>query len=110
MPAVELRVDGRRVSSVGGQLSGNSLVPNTVPPFAIPLSAGSHLLSITRRSPTLAPGEEASAVLSAIFLTPSAYDPGSALRAVPLRRWHALCGRRYDWVELTSGQGQRPGA
>jgi hypothetical protein len=110
MPGVELRVDGRRASSIGGQLGGNSLVPNTVPPFAIPLSAGSHLLSITRRSPTLAPGDQASAVLAAIFLTPSAYDPRSALRAVPLVRWHALCGRRYDWVELTSGLGQRPGA
>ena len=33
MPAVQVRVDGRPLASIGGQLSGNSLVPNTVPPL-----------------------------------------------------------------------------
>jgi hypothetical protein len=104
MPTVEVRVDGRRIASIGGQLSGNSLVTDTVPPFALHLAAGPHRLSITRNDPTLAPGDEGSAVLAAVFLTPAAYDPRSALRSVPPSRWRALCGRRYAWIELTAGQ------
>jgi hypothetical protein len=102
MPAVELRLDGRRLASIGGQLSGNSLVPDTVPPLAVALSAGRHRLSVTRRPSTLEPGDGGSAVLAAIFLTPAAYDPG-ALRAAPASDWRALCGRSYDWIELVRG-------
>jgi hypothetical protein len=102
MPAVELRLDGRRLASIGGQLSGNSLVPDTVPPLAVALSAGPHRLSVTRGPSTLAPGDGGSAVLAAIFLTPAAFDPG-ALRAAPASHWHALCGRSYDWIELVRG-------
>ena len=99
MPAVELRVDGRRVASIAGQLSGNSLVPDTAPPLAVSLSAGPHRLSVDRGPSTLAPGDGGSAVLAAVFLTPAAYDPG-ALRSAPASGWRALCGRSYDWVEL----------
>jgi hypothetical protein len=102
MPAVELRLDGRRLASIGGQLSGNSLVPDTVPPLAVALSAGRHRLSVTRGPSTLEPGDGGSAVLAAIFLTPAAYDPG-ALRAARASDWHALCGHTYDWIELVRG-------
>jgi hypothetical protein len=102
MPAVELRLDGRKLASIGGQLSGDSLVPDTVPPLAIALSAGRHRVSVTRGPSTLAPGDGGSAVLAAIFLTPAAYD-SSALRAAPASAWHALCGRSYDWIELVRG-------
>jgi hypothetical protein len=102
MPVVELRLDGRRLASIGGQLSGNSLVPDTVPPLALVLSAGPHRLSVTRGPATLEPGDGGSAVLAAIFLTPAAYDPG-ALRAAATSDWHALCGRSYDWIELVRG-------
>ena len=103
MPDVEVRVDGRRLASIGGQLSGNSLVPDTVPPLRIALSAGRHRLTVSRGSSTLAPGDGGSAVLAAIFLTPAAYRPQKALFAAPAARWRALCGRRYSWVELVSG-------
>ncbi|MCW3029780.1 MAG: hypothetical protein JWN81_2991 [Solirubrobacterales bacterium] len=103
MPDVEVRVDGRRLASVGGQLSGNSLVPNTVPPLAAVLSAGAHSLTIARGGFTLAPGDGGSAVLASVFLAEAAYDPQRALRAVAVDRWRALCGRRYDWVELVAG-------
>jgi hypothetical protein len=86
---------------VAGQLSGNSLVTNAVPPLALPLAAGRHRLSITRHSPTLAPGDEGAAVLAAVFLTPHA--PRPALRSVAPSRWRALCGRGYEWIELTAG-------
>jgi hypothetical protein len=102
MPTVDLRVDGRRLASVGGQLSGNSLVPDTVPPVAVALAAGTHRLSVTRGPSTLAPGDGGSAVLAAIFLTPAVYDPG-ALRAAPASDWHRLCGRGYSWIELVRG-------
>jgi hypothetical protein len=102
MPAVELRVDGRRLASIAGQLSGNSLVPDTAPPLAVSLSAGPHRLSVDRGPSTLAPGDGGSAVLAAVFLTPAAYDPG-ALRSAPASGWRALCGRSYDWIELVRG-------
>jgi hypothetical protein len=103
MPDVQVRVDGLLLASVGGQLSGNSLVPDTVPPLPVALAAGSHRLTVTRGHSTLAPGEEGSAVLAAIFLTPAAYDPQRTLRTVPVGSWRALCGRRYSWVELVGG-------
>jgi hypothetical protein len=99
MPAVELGLDGRRLASIGGQLSGNSLVPDTIPPLALALSGGPHRLSVTRGPSNLKPGDGGSAVLAAIFLTPAAYDPG-ALRSAPASDWHALCGRSYEWIEL----------
>jgi hypothetical protein len=102
MPSVQLGVDGRRLASIGGELSGNSLVPDTVPPLAVILSAGAHRLSVTRGPSTLEPGDGGSAVLAAIFLTPAAYDP-AALRAAPVSGWHALCGRSYQWIELVRG-------
>jgi hypothetical protein len=103
MPDVEVRVDGQRLASVAGQLSGNSLVPDTVPPLAAVLSAGPHRLTVARGGFTLAPGDGGAAVLASIFLTQAAYDPQRALRAVAVDRWRALCGRRYAWVELVAG-------
>jgi hypothetical protein len=103
MPEVDVRVDGRRLASVGGQLSGNSLVPDTVPPIRDVLSSGPHSLTVRRGSSTLAPGDGGSAVLAAIFLTDAAYEPQGSLRTVAAGRWRALCGRRYAWVELVAG-------
>jgi hypothetical protein len=103
MPDVQVRVDGHPLATVGGQLSGNSLVPDTAPPLPDMLSAGPHRLAVTRGDSTLAPGDRGSAVLAAVFLTPSSYDPQAALRAVAVGGWHALCGHRYSWVELVGG-------
>jgi len=99
MPTVALGVDGRGLSSIGGELSGNSLVPDTVPPIPVRLSAGLHHITVTRMGTTLAPGDGGSAVLDAIFLTPAGGDP-QALRVVATSRWRSLCGRRYTWIEL----------
>jgi hypothetical protein len=102
MPEVEVRLDGRPLAWIGGQLSGNSLVPDTVPPLAAMLSAGPHRLTVVRGGSTLAPGDGGSAVLASIFLTRAAYDPQRALRAVAVDRWRSLCGRPYAWVELVA--------
>jgi hypothetical protein len=98
MPTVTVSLDGRALTSVGAQLSGNSLVPNVVPPIALRLAAGRHLIAVRRAGLTLAPGDGGAAVLDGIFLTPAAAT--SRLYTRPLRRWRELCGRRYAWVEL----------
>jgi hypothetical protein len=103
MPTVGLSLDGRPLASIGGQLSGNSLVPDTVPPIPVRLAAGSHNITVTRRGATLAPGDGGSAVLDAIFLTPASSDPAGRLRITPSSRWSSLCGRRYYWIEISRG-------
>ncbi len=107
MPSVQVSVDGRRIASIAGQLDGNSLVPNTVPPIAVTLGAGEHRVSVTRPGFTLAPGDGGAAVLDAIFLTPARADPRGTLRVAAPSRWRTLCGRSYQWVELVRSIGPR---
>ncbi|MGH2864923.1 MAG: hypothetical protein ACRDJX_06695, partial [Solirubrobacteraceae bacterium] len=98
MPTVRIDVDGRPLATISGQLSGNSLVPDTTPAIAVQLLAGAHRLTLTRTSPGLGPGETGSAVLDAIFLTPANDSP--TLRSVPLARWRSLCAGEYQWIEI----------
>ncbi|HLH14292.1 MAG TPA: hypothetical protein VKV16_05845, partial [Solirubrobacteraceae bacterium] len=100
MPRVTLRLDGRAVASIAGELDGNSLVPDTVPPVRVSLGAGAHRVSVTRGGFGLAPGEGGTAVLDAIFLTPAGANAQTALRSVGAGDWRELCGRTYRWVEL----------
>jgi hypothetical protein len=100
MPTVQLSVDGHRTTSIAGQLDGNSLVPDTVPPIRLTLAAGRHRISVTRPGFSLAPGDGGSAVLDAIFLTPASTDPQGPLRTAAPGRWRTLCGRLYQWVEI----------
>jgi hypothetical protein len=72
MPRVSASIDGRRVATLAGELSGNSLVPDTALPIALRLSAGAHTLSVTRSGFSLAPGAGGVAVLAGAFLTPGA--------------------------------------
>ncbi len=102
MPAVKLGVDGRQIASIAGQLDGNSLVPNTVPPVAVRLAGGVHHISVTRSGGfSLAPGDGGAAVLDAIFLTPAGTDPRGPLREVAPADWPSLCGHSYQWIEVT---------
>jgi len=101
MPAVSVGVDGRQIASISGQLDGNSLVADTVPPIRVPLSAGAHRVSVTRHGFSLAPGDGGAAVLDAILLTPAKADPQGPLRTVAPSSWHTLCGARYQWIEVT---------
>ncbi len=78
MPRVTVALDGARVASIAGQLSGNSLVPDTAPPIPLRLAAGEHALSVTRAGFSLAPGNGGPAVLAAAFLTPGATAWGGA--------------------------------
>jgi hypothetical protein len=103
MPTMRLGVDGREIASISGQLSGNSLVADTIPPVPLLLSAGTHSLTLTRTSAGLGPGELGSAVLDAIFLTPAGAGAQATLRTVAASQWQALCGGSYQWVELQRG-------
>ena len=107
MPTVTLALDGHRLASIAGQLDGNSLVPNTVPPIAVRLPAGVHRLTLTRQGFSLAPGEGGEAVLDAIFLTPAHLDPEGPLREARARDWRSLCGPSYQWIELQGSIGPR---
>jgi hypothetical protein len=110
MPTVTLGLDGHALASIGGELSGNSLVVNTAPPRAVRLAAGSHTLTVTRHAATLAPGEDGANFLDGVFLTRAAVpaspkrgpiaDPSSALEAVPAASWQRLCATSHAWVEL----------
>jgi len=100
MPAVSVLIDGRRLASIGGQLDGNSLVPDTITPIPVGLSAGRHRISITRGGFTLAPGDGGAAVLDAAFLTPAGVGAREEVRAAPDASGRSLCGRRYYWLEI----------
>ena len=102
MPSIAIAVDGRRLTRVEGQLSGNSLVPDTLAPLRLQLGRGAHRLTVARNGFSLAPGNGGSAVLDAAFLTPAS-TPARVLQALPAgasRR--VLCRRRYRRIELVS--------
>jgi hypothetical protein len=102
MPTVRVSVDGRSLGSIGGQLGGNSLVPDTMTPLPAPLAAGPHRLSVARGGLSLAPGDGGSAVLDTIFLAPAAIPARQLVRVAPGGDWRTLCGHAYAWIELVS--------
>ncbi len=100
MTKVDLSVDGRRLATISGQLSGNSLVAGTVPPVALHLGAGTHRLSISRGGSSLVPGNGGAAVLDSITLTQAEFPADGELQVVPIEGWRRLCGSTHQWVEL----------
>jgi hypothetical protein len=103
MPKVTVGVDGRRLATVSGQLSGNSLVFGAPPPSRVRLSAGTHTVTVTRSGFTLAPGEGGAAVLDAVVLTPARQS--ARLMTVSPDAWRSLCGGDYQWVETVPSIG-----
>ncbi len=103
MAAIELAVDGSKSTTISGQLSGNSLVPDTVGTITLRLSRGPHRLSIRRGGVTLAPGDGGSAVLAGVFLARARSASEGAPTTVSSSAWRTLCGGSYAWVELLRG-------
>jgi hypothetical protein len=103
MRALKVSVDGHVLGSVGGQLGGNSLNPDTMAPLARRLAAGRHRLSITRGAAGLAPGDGGWAFLYRIFLTPAGAGSGETIRTIPAADWRSLCGHAFDWIEVVPG-------
>jgi hypothetical protein len=99
MPTVKVAVDGHTAGSLGGQLGGNSVVPNSLTPLSIFLARGSHTVTISRGGTDLAPGNGGSAALYHVLLTPAA-PSGGILHSASPARWHSLCGRYYQWIEV----------
>jgi hypothetical protein len=100
MRPLGVAVDGHPLGSLGDQLGGNSLVPNTLSPLPAQLSVGPHVLTIARPGAGLAPGDGGAALLTSIFLTPSGPRGEPALRAVSPAHLRQLCSRPLQWVEL----------
>jgi hypothetical protein len=100
MPTVAIGLDGHPLASIGGQLGGNSLVPNTMTPIPVSLSRGRHRLSVTRGGFRLAPGDGGSAILYSLFLTPPGAPNQQPLRVLSPGRWRSLCGQALDWIEV----------
>jgi hypothetical protein len=99
MRAVQVRVDGRGLGSIGGQVGGDLFVPNTMTPLRVRLSAGSHRLSITRGGSSLAPGDGGSAILTSVFLSPAGAGEQDQLHLTSAAGWSSLCGHPYVWIE-----------
>jgi hypothetical protein len=101
MPPVRVSVDGHRLASVSGQLTGVATDPDTMAPLRVRLAAGSHHLTIARGAANpLAPGSGGSAILDSIFLTPVGFGAQATLRVTPAARWRSLCARRLEWIEV----------
>jgi hypothetical protein len=103
MRPVHMSLDGLGVGSIGAQLGGNTLNPDTMAPLRAHLSPGRHLLSLTRGGFSLAPGDGGWAILDYIFLTPAGAAGQEALRVATPADWRSLCGRAYDWIEVVRG-------
>jgi hypothetical protein len=101
MSAIRITIDGRPVTTIEGQVSGNALNPSTAPPIRVTLTAGTHTIGFAHTGPSLAPGAGGASYLAAAFLThPGA---GARQRIVTLApsRWRSLCTRRPQWIEAT---------
>ena len=99
MPVIRVSVDGRHVGSVGGEVSGNPFNPDTMVPFPVSLAAGVHRVTLSRAGLTGEPGNGGSDVLHAMFLARA--GARELVRATPAAAWRSLCGRPYDWIEVT---------
>jgi hypothetical protein len=99
MPAVSVRLDGRPLASLAGQVGGTSLTQQVMTPLTVQLGAGAHRLTITRRSAGASPGGGGWADVRAIFLTPAGAGAQPTLREASLESWRTLCADPLQWVE-----------
>ena len=107
MRAVQVRIDGHLIGSIGAQVGGDAVVPETTTPLGVGLTAGRHQLSITRGGGDIGPGDGGSAILESVFLSPAGAGEQARVRVTPARRWRSLCGRRYLWIEAVPATATR---
>jgi hypothetical protein len=106
MPAVVVRVDGRRIAKLSDQLDGNDFNPDTIGPLRLRLGRGRHRLTFAAAGSVLSPGATGEATVGRIFLT----TPAGARRELRVARasaWRSLCGGRYQWVEVVPRRAAR---
>jgi hypothetical protein len=99
-PAITLRLDGRRLGSLSGELGGDSVVPNVAAPLHVHLSAGTHLLVVARGSARLAPGDGGSALLDRVYVSPADAPARTLVTLSPRALRAPSCATAYAWVEL----------
>jgi hypothetical protein len=103
MPRVAIAIDGKQVTRVSDELSGDDSNPDTIGPIRVRLTAGTQQLTFTRSGSVFAPGAVALARLSRIFLTPRGNGTEGGLVVASAANWRALCDRRLEWVEAIRG-------
>ncbi|MHB1538301.1 MAG: carbohydrate-binding protein [Solirubrobacteraceae bacterium] len=104
-PTLRLSIDGRRVGSISDAISGNGSSPDPMPPIAVRLAAGSHVLRITRTGLDASAGNGGAAYLENVYLTPVGSGSAQRLIGVAPAAWRRLCGRRLDWIEAVPASG-----
>jgi hypothetical protein len=93
--ALRATIDGRPAGSVQDDSGGNG---NVLRFDAVALSAGPHLLTVTRGGGGLAPGNAAFTTIRTLALEPTVAER-EPVRSVAIGAWRTLCGQRLDWIE-----------
>lgn len=95
---LSVRVDGREV----GAVSGSNTPGQWLQAAAVRLAAGRHVVEVEKAAGRahLGPGEWAVGTLGAVALQSEAPE---RMTSLPLARWHSLCGKQADWVEVARG-------
>ena len=93
--ALTATVDGRPAGEVANDSGGDG---NVLLFDTLTLTAGTHVLRLTRGGGGLAPGDSAYTNVRAIALEPVAAE-AHPVRSLPIGDWRALCGQQLDWIE-----------
>jgi hypothetical protein len=98
-----IAVDNRVVGTVGYQSGG---IGNYILPVRATLTPGRHVVSLYRGGGSLHPGDGNNTIVRRMVLEPAA--DREQLVDIAADRWHELCGRKLDWIEVASpGTGSR---
>jgi hypothetical protein len=92
---LQVQVDGHTVGSV----SGSNTPGQWLQAATLELTPGKHLVALVRAPGRdhLGPGEWAVGTLGEVALQGEAPE---RIVELPLSRWHGLCGKQADWVEV----------
>jgi hypothetical protein len=90
---VAVDVNGRRVGSVSGMDSVNQWAKAGT----VTLTKGGHSVRLHRGGGRFGPGDGAFGEIGYVDLTQQA---PARMYPLPLDRWHSLCGRTLDWIEV----------
>jgi hypothetical protein len=95
---LHVSVDGREV----GTVSGSNTPGQWLRAATVDLPAGRHTVTVEKAPGRdhLGPGEWAVGTLGAVALQSEAPE---RMVTLPLSKWHSLCGKEADWVELVRG-------
>jgi hypothetical protein len=93
--AVNIELDGRTI----GEAHGVNTVNQWLSLGGVDLARGRHVIRVTRGSGGLGPGDGGPAWIGPVAIVE--HQP-EHLEQVAVGRWHSLCGRTLDWLELVA--------